>query len=75
MTKAISKSFRRGLRNARAGEVKSLKADIAEILGNCSRTTFIAYADGKRILDAVVAANIEAAFLKHGVPASEVWGE
>lgn len=75
MTKAISKSFRRGMRNVRVGDLKSLKNDLVAILGNCSRTTFIAYADGKRILDVVVAANIEAAFLKHGVPASEVWGE
>lgn len=75
MERIKSKSFRRGLRNVRVGDVKSVKSEIAAILGNCSRTTFIAYADGKRILDVVVAAKIEQVFAKHGIPASDVWGE
>lgn len=68
-----SKSFRKGLREVKVGDVSAVREELKTALGITTRQSLTAYADGKRILDVETAARVEAVFLKYNV--SSPWGE
>ena len=68
-----SKSFRKGLREVKVGDVSAVREELKTALGITTRQSLTAYADGKRILDVETATRVEAVFLKYNV--SSPWGE
>ena len=68
-----AKSFRKGLREVKVGDVSAVREELKTALGITTRQSLTAYADGKRILDVETAARVEAVFLKYNV--SSPWGE